>query len=273
MADIAVIALDMDGTLLNSNHQVTEKTADAIQQARDKGIDVILVTGRHHMMALPIHHQLALTTPLICSNGAYVFDVQHQQITHGAPLLDWQWQRLLPLITSLNLDVICHFSNGIGHQPANPHISKIKLFARTLQPEHQPNFLEHSSIADLCQTHTPLWKLELSHATSAAIDLFINALPNDIAVTYDRTAPNGLEIANKGNSKGNRLAEWVAQRGLALNQVIAFGDNYNDISMFQQVGLGVAMGNATADIQQQAHFVTASNDHDGIAVALQRWVL
>lgn len=80
MADIAVIALDMDGTLLSSGHQVTEKTANAIQQARKKGIEVILVTGRHHMMAYPVHHQLALDTPLICANGAYVFDTKNQQI-------------------------------------------------------------------------------------------------------------------------------------------------------------------------------------------------
>ena len=118
-----------------------------------------------------------------------------------------------------------------------------------------------------------MWKIELSHATTSAIDEFIAALPSELAITYDRTAPNGLEIVNRGNSKGNRLAEWVAHRGLTLEQVIAFGDNHNDISMFQQVGLGVAMGNAAAEIRQQAHFVTGSNDDDGIAAALQRWVL
>ena len=89
----------------------------------------------------------------------------------------------------------------------------------------------------------------------------------------DRTAPNGLEIVNIGSSKGNRLAEWVAGKGIALDQVIAFGDNHNDISMFQQVGLGVAMGNATPEIQQYADFVTCSNDDSGIASALRRWVL
>jgi hydroxymethylpyrimidine pyrophosphatase-like HAD family hydrolase len=89
----------------------------------------------------------------------------------------------------------------------------------------------------------------------------------------DKSISLGLEIVNRGNSKGNRLAEWVAHRGLTLEQVIAFGDNHNDISMFQQVGLGVAMGNAAAEIRQQAHFVTGSNDDDGIAAALQRWVL
>lgn len=119
----------------------------------------------------------------------------------------------------------------------------------------------------------PLWKIEIAHATPAAIDAFIDALPDGLAITHDRTAPNGLEIVNTGSSKGNRLAEWVAGKGIALDQVIAFGDNHNDISMFQQVGLGVAMGNATPEIQQYADFVTCSNDDSGIASALRRWVL
>lgn len=273
MANIAVIALDMDGTLLSSDHQVTEKTVNTLQQAREKGIEVILVTGRHHMMAYPVHDQLALDTPLICANGAYVFDTHRQQITTGAPLYDWQWQQLVPLIESHQLNAICHFSSGIGHQPENEHVDRVKKLVRVLPSHQRPHFIEHESIATLCHTHTPLWKIELSHPTVSAIDKFIAALPDGLAIAYDRTAPNGLEIVNAGNSKGNRLAEWVTSRGLMLEQVMAFGDNHNDISMFRQVGLGVAMGNATKEIQRQAHFVTASNDHDGIAVALQRWVL
>jgi len=273
MTDIAVIALDMDGTLLNSDRQVTEKTAVALRQARDKGIEVILVTGRHHMMAYPVHHQLALDTPLICANGAYIFDTHHQQITAGAPLREEQWRQLVPLIESLQLNAICHFTHGIGHQPENEHVGRIKNFMRVLPSNQHPHFIEHLSISTLCRMHTPVWKIELSHTSTSAIDEFLTALPNDLALTYDRTAPDGLEIVNQGNSKGNRLAEWVTHRGLKLEQVIAFGDNYNDISMFQQVGVGVAMGNAVAEIQQHAHFVTGSNDDDGIATALQRWVL
>lgn len=273
MTTIAAIALDMDGTLLSSDHQVTERTADAIQQARSKGIKVILVTGRHHMMAYPVHHQLALDTPLICANGAYVFDAKKQQITQGMPLLPSQWLQLIPLIESLKLSAICHFSSGIGHQPNNKLVSKIIKMARSLPSHLRPRFIEHHSIADLCNAQTPLWKIELSHASASIIDVFIATLPSELAITYDRTAPNGLEIVNKGNSKGNRLAEWATQEGLRLDQIIAFGDNHNDISMFQQVGLGIAMGNAPTEIQSQAHFVTGSNDNDGIVAALQRWVL
>lgn len=273
MTAIKVIALDMDGTLLSSDHQITEKTADAIQQARNKGIKVILVTGRHHMMAYPVHAQLQLDTPIICANGAYIFDVQNQNIEHGIPLSDNHWQQLLPLIDSLQLSTIYHFSTGIGHQPNNQHVKRIKKLFPSLPINQRAIFIEHPSLTTLCETHTPLWKIELSHHCASTIDAFIAALPQELSITYDRTAPNGLEIVAQGNSKGNRLAEWISQQGLTLNNVIAFGDNRNDISMFQQVGLGVAMGNATTDVKQFAHFVTASNDNDGIASALHRWVL
>ena len=273
MADIAVIALDMDGTLLTSDHVVTPETVDALQQARNRGIEVILVTGRHHMMASPVHQQLALSTPLICANGAYLFDSESAKIVTGTPLLAHQWQLILPLVETFGLDAICHFSEGIGHQPDNAHVAKIKTYLATLPEEQYPNFIEASSLTSLCMTHTPLWKLELTHSSDTPIDAFIAALPDDLNVTLDRTAPNGVEIVNKGNSKGNRLAEWTSSQGFSLEQVMAFGDNRNDISMFTQVGMGVAMGNASVEIQQYADYVTCSNDDSGIAAALHRWVL
>ena len=273
MADIAVIALDMDGTLLTSDHVVTPETVDALQQARNRGIEVILVTGRHHMMASPVHQQLALSTPLICANGAYLFDSESAKIVTGTPLLAHQWQQILPLVETFGLDAICHFSEGIGHQPDNAHVAKIKTYLATLPEEQYPNFIEASSLTSLCMTHTPLWKLELTHSSDTPIDAFIAALPDNLNVTFDRTAPNGVEIVNKGNSKGNRLAEWTSSQGFSLEQVMAFGDNRNDISMFTQVGMGVAMGNASVEIQQYADYVTCSNDDSGIAAALHRWVL
>ena len=152
MADIAVIALDMDGTLLSSDLQVTEKTANAIQQARKKGIEVILVTGRHHMMAYPVHHQLALDTPLICANGAYVFDTKNQQITAGTPLSERQWQQLIPLMESLQLDAICHFSDGIGHQPENEHVGRVKNFVQAF-PSINVRILLNMNLLRLYVTH------------------------------------------------------------------------------------------------------------------------
>ena len=86
MSEYKAIALDMDGTLLTRDHKISSATRAALAQARAHGIKVLLVTGRHYMTARPFHHELALDTPLICSNGAYLYDPVQNRILSGDPL-------------------------------------------------------------------------------------------------------------------------------------------------------------------------------------------
>ena len=107
MNDIAVIALDMDGTLLTTEHEILSETVDSLQLARKQGVKIILVTGRHHMLAYPSHAFLDLDTPIICSNGAYLFDPFIKKIVSGFPLEEEQWRSALSLVENYGLDVIC----------------------------------------------------------------------------------------------------------------------------------------------------------------------
>lgn len=273
MNDIAVIALDMDGTLLTSDHQILSETINSLQVARKKGLKVILVTGRHHMLAYPSHAFLDLDTPIICSNGAYLFDPFEKKIIDGAPLLVEQWKGALSFVEKFDLDVICHLEDGLAHNPANRHILKISNYTQTFAPHLRPTYLSASDLISFCENHAPVWKMEFSHSDPNVIEEFTALLSARYNVTCDRTSPTDIEVVNQANSKGNCLAAWTNGQGYSMQQVMAFGDNRNDISMFQQVGLGIAMGNALPDVQHHAHHVTATNDNNGIAVALQRWVL
>ena len=90
MSRFQAIALDMDGTLLTRDHKISSATRAALAQARAHGIKVLLVTGRHFMTARPFHHDLALDTPIICSNGAYLYDPAQERILAG---IRWRWPR------------------------------------------------------------------------------------------------------------------------------------------------------------------------------------
>jgi HAD-superfamily hydrolase, subfamily IIB len=263
-----VIALDIDGTLLTKQQKISALTWQAIKHTQKKGIKLILVTGRHHMMATSLHAQLELDTPIICANGAYIYDPNQKKITEGSPLNFEQKLQLIPLIEKYAFDVICYYTNGIGHQPQNRLIQKAKMYFDSKPEEVAPIFFEHYTIGHLLGFEDELWKMDLINSDPAAIDSFIAELSSEHSFEFHRTSKNGLEIMDYHNSKGSRLHSWVIKRGFDMSQVIAFGDNQNDISMLSQVGLGVAMGNATDEVKQSSHCLTKSNEEDGIALLL-----
>ena len=140
------------------------------------------------------------------------------------------------------------------------------------QPDHlKVSLLPAEDIDSWLQK--PIWKLELFNQDPGRLHRFVGEVVQKLPFTQDWAAPYAVELVQPGCSKGNRLAQWAASEGIAMEKVVAFGDNNNDISMFEQVGLAVAMGNAAPQIQAHADRVTADHNEDGIALALQRWVL
>ncbi len=271
MSEYKAIALDMDGTLLTRDHKISSATRAALAQARAQGIKVLLVTGRHYMTARPFHHELALDTPLICSNGAYLYDPVQNRILSGDPLAAAPLSELLTAVETQQMGALFHLSEGIGYIGCEEHVTRIRAWSAN-QPDHLKIAIH--PVEELAGwLDNPVWKLELFNQDPARLHAFMDEVVEQMPFTRDWAAPYAVELVQPGCSKGNRLAQWAASQGIAMEQVVAFGDNNNDISMFEQVGLAVAMGNAASQIQNHADQVTADHNEDGIALALQRWVL
>ncbi|MFB2862359.1 Cof-type HAD-IIB family hydrolase [Aeromonas sp. MdU4] len=271
MSEYKAIALDMDGTLLTRDHQISAATRSALAQARAQGIKVLLVTGRHFMTARPFHHDLALDTPIICSNGACLYDPGSDRILAGDPLARAPLGNLLPRVEARQMGALFHLSEGIGYIGGEEHVTRIRSWSAN-QPAHLKIAIH--PVEELAGwLEKPVWKLELFNQDPAHLHRFMDEEHDLIPFTRDWAAPYAVELVQPGCSKGNRLAQWAASEGIAMEQVVAFGDNNNDLSMFEQAGLAVAMGNAAPQIQSHADKVTADHNEDGIALALQRWVL
>ncbi|MFQ2148685.1 Cof-type HAD-IIB family hydrolase [Aeromonas jandaei] len=271
MSEYKAIALDMDGTLLTRDHKISSATRAALAQARAHGIKVLLVTGRHFMTARPFHHELALDTPIICSNGACLYDPTTDRILAGDPLASTPLNALLAQVEAQQMGALFHLSEGIGYIGCEEHVTRIRHWSAN-QPDHLKIAIH--PVEELAGwLDNPVWKLELFNQDPARLHRFMDEERDFIPFTRDWAAPYAVELVQPGCSKGNRLAQWAASEGIAMEQVVAFGDNNNDISMFEQVGLAVAMGNAAPQIQHHADQVTADHNEDGIALALQRWVL
>ena len=271
MSEYKAIALDMDGTLLTRDHKISSATRAALAQARAHGIKVLLVTGRHFMTARPFHHELALDTPIICSNGAYLYDPAQERILAGDPLAVAPLTDLLAQVEAQQMGALFHLSEGIGYIGCEDHITRMRHWSAN-QPDHlKISLLPADDLASWLKN--PIWKLELFNQDPALLHQFMGQVVEAMPFTRDWAAPYAVELVQPGCSKGNRLALWAESEGIAMENVVAFGDNNNDISMFEQVGLAVAMGNAAAHVQAHADLVTADHNEDGIALALQRWVL
>lgn len=270
---ISVIALDIDGTLLTSQHRISPTTKTFLRQLPTEQYQIVLVTGRHHQMATPIYRELGLQTPLICSNGAYIYDFAEQQIISGQMLNEIQWLGLVPLMRQFQMEVICHCTDGIAFISGNNRVRRLlKRFAH-LFADQVPTFFEHKSLSALYSKRSPVWKLEIQHEDPYQISKFINALPDALDIQAYRTDPYSVEISPKPTSKFHALEKWLQMHQQTPENVVAFGDNLNDLEMLSGVGIGIAMGNAAQETKAAARYTTLSNNEDGIVYGLKQWVL
>lgn len=260
------IAFDLDGTLLSSNATILQSSKDAIQQARDKGLKVFIVTGRHHTAVRPYYAELGLDTPVVCCNGTYLYDFQQDKVLFSKPLSTDQARFLVHSAQAEGIHVAVYTRDSMVYEVLNPHFSKLLQWVNscdeTVRPDvHQANF------ADLLDGNTLIWKVLISDPDLEKMQNFVKKLPVD-QFSPEWSWIDRVDITATGNSKGACLSELLKQQQILPEEVIAFGDNYNDISMLSLAGMGIAMGNSEPEVQKAAQRVIGSNNEDSIAEAL-----
>ncbi len=146
-------------------------------------------------------------------------------------------------------------------------------WSESLPPYQRPVFRQVDSLAQAAREAQSIWKFALSHDNTAALQQFAQRTQDELGLACEWSWHDQVDVARGGNSKGKRLAQWVESVGLTMQDVIAFGDNYNGLSMLETVGLGVAMGNADDAIKARAKRVIGTNLETGIAETLYQLVL
>jgi len=267
---VKMIALDMDGTLLNPQHEITPAVKSAIEQATAKGIIVVLASGRPYIGMQKYIAELGLNIPgqyCISYNGGLV-----QRAEDGEPILE----------TTLGMDDYHLFEQlaktlGVHFQALdkqhlytpNQDISRYTVH----EAEVTGIPLRYRSVEQMDpQLRFP--KLMIVDEPEL-LDNAISQLPADIFDRYTlvKSASHYLEILDKRVSKGNSVQHLAEQLGFSAEEVLAVGDHENDLSMLAWAGYGVAMGNAIDSVKAQAAYQTSSNREDGVAQAIQKWAL
>ncbi len=269
-----VIALDLDGTLLTAQKTILPGSLEALQRAREAGYQVLIVTGRHHVAIHPFYQALALDTPAICCNGAYLYDYHGKRVLEGNPLTAEQAVQTLDVLHAQRVhSALMYVDDAMLYENAAGHVERTRHWALSLPEAQRPVFRQVASLRDAAREAKAVWKFALTGESIPHLQQATREVEDRLGLACEWSWHDQVDVAQSGNSKGNRLARWVESQGLDMSQVVAFGDNYNDLSMLERAGLGIAMGNADEAIQARADKVTGTNQQESIAEAIYRWLL
>jgi Cof subfamily protein (haloacid dehalogenase superfamily) len=270
---IRLLALDIDGTLLNSQFSISDIDLSALRRAHEAGIEIAVVTGRRHDFALPIAQQLGFDLWLISSNGAITRSLTGE--TFYRDLLPAQVCRELcqAMVEFRGNTVLTFDKPGKGSivlENMNELENSIRRWLeKNLQYIDFVVPVEGALVTDPVQAmfcgpiprmHEALAALENCHLAEEITVLRTEYPLRDLSI---------VDVLNKGCSKGQALERWAAFRGVPREQVMAIGDNYNDIEMLAFAGYPVIMGNASEELRGRGWTVTRSNDQNGVAAALE----
>jgi Cof subfamily protein (haloacid dehalogenase superfamily) len=273
---IRLIALDIDGTLLDNRWQVPPVNRQAIRRATDAGIEVALVTGRRFDFARPVIEQIDGPLTLIVSGGALV------KRRDGRTLL----RHLLPAgIARTVVEATSDFRDAtalVFDRPMAGQVVHERLDVRDL---HRRSYFQRNRdfIAEIVPLESALVEDPIQVMFSGGVARMrelvalvrgLDVAPEiAVAVTeYESRDFTLVDVNRRGCTKGATLAEWVARLGLTRDDVMAVGDNFNDREMLEFAGVPVVMGNAVDELRGLGWPVTADNDHGGVAAAIDRFV-
>jgi Cof subfamily protein (haloacid dehalogenase superfamily) len=267
----ALIATDVDGTLLDDDERITARTRAAVHAAVDSGAHFVLATGRPPRWVAPVVDALGLAPMAVCANGAVIYDPSTDRILSARTLSP----ELLAELAEMALRVIPGAGLAVERVGRTAHDAATPQFVSSPGYEHawlNPDNTE-VSVEDLLSA--PAVKLLIRKSGARSADMAAE-LAKHVGLEGDLTysTNNGLvEVVPLGISKATGVEEVARPLGITAEDVVAFGDMPNDVPMLRWAGLGVAMGNADPAAMEAADEVTAPNTDDGLARVLERWWL
>lgn len=274
-----ILVLDLDGTLLNHEYRISEQTKAALLKLQSEGATLVIASGRYLREIMQLAKELEMDQHhgvIIGANGAIAIDVMDHEILHDHPLAPEVSRQILKIIEQF--DIIPSFSDD-NFSYTNDIKARDKIFSDVLKTSvkfgEENTWLDTKEIKDLAGfVDFPLYKI-LSIGHPDYLDKYhheIEKAVQDIAEGA-LTTPFAFEYTALGIDKGETLKKVIELKNWKKEDIYAFGDGHNDLSLLKVAGTGIAMGNAANQLKRQADFVTKSHAEDGIVYALKHFGL
>ena len=272
--DYKLICIDMDGTLLNDEKIISENNIKSIRLANEKGVRIAVCTGRIFTSADFFSELLSVKSPVIASNGAYIREKDRDAVVYKATLGVEKCKKILGVLRRYNLYPHYYTSDTVFTEKLIHSSIFYQEVNKTLPKDKQVKIVQVKDWDEIFE------KYESEIFKGIAVDEDLENLQNakntlkdmqDFEVVSSRY--DNFEVMNKGVSKGNAVKILAEYYGINREQVICIGDSENDLSMIKFAGLGVAMENGSQAVKEAAQYITDSNNCDGVAKVIKKFVL
>ena len=284
---IRLIAIDLDGTLLDPHGKISQRNRVALDTARERGVQVALVTGRRFRDSRPIALELGLDVPVIAHNGALTKHARTLETVAVLTLLLTAAREALSIGRRMNADALLSDDpSGLGVlvydrlSGDNAAVHKYIAWARRIHGDEEgkesvrqvaslEDYLDHEPVHLAFSGRCARMK-ELESAVNSEMGSRVKVL----ATVYPEQDFTLVDIVNPAASKGSGVAAVAVELGIERDEIMALGDNYNDLEMLLFAGTGVVMANAPPSLREiQGLYPTASNKDDGVALAIEQFIL
>lgn len=267
-----LVAIDFDGTLVTDEKELTKKTIEVIKEASKKGVKIMISSGRSfyrlekYIDALDLRKENQCT---ICFNGGMIIENTTKEMTYSKNIDVQEVNELIQLGKSLNLPIMLYAKD-------TQYVEKVPEVVQKNTKNLKGMHLEIINFSELNfnKKENHIYKICFIDKPEIIIEKR-NEIPKEIVEKYEITSsvPEYLEIVKKGIKKSEAIKVVMEKYHIKQEEVMAIGDGENDVEMLEFAGLGIAMENANEYVKSFANDVTTSNNHDGVANAIEKYIL
>lgn len=262
---------DLDGTLLDSRGELSEKNLAAVQGLMGRGVEVILATGRSDLFVRKIADRLGITQPIVSCNGGLIRNLMTDEILFSHPIGAEKSAKLTAYCLETGRDALAYSPEKIFFFRGSNKIGSYHRYNAEVEAAFQIPLSEVCRVEDLpLPDMLKFYISDINPEIAANIQLELNP---DGELSMVQSMQDVLDIMAKGVSKGNALVFLADKIGMDLSRTAVLGDNYNDLSMLRVAGLPIAMENAETAVKQIAKYIAPSNDESGVAYAIRHFIL
>lgn len=271
-----LICIDMDGTLLNSNHKISEISKNALRKAHDIGVHVVISTGRTYVDAVAYSDLIGLNSPIIACTGAIVKEKHGVDVIHKSSIDEEVCKKLLNIFKKHKVKPIFNSVYKIycGDLKLKIGIEYLKIrgfMNKNVKLDYIKG--EEKWFDVFKQEKNNIIKCEIINTNKEKIHNLRKELENVSGIEITSSSNHNIEITKEGASKGKAIEILANYYNIKKEEIIAIGDSDNDMSAIEFAGMGVAMGNANEKLKKKSNFVTDSNDNDGVAKVIDKLIL
>ena len=269
-----MIAVDLDGTLLNSNKEISKKNKKYIKLAIEEGIRVIICSGRIYPGAKIFAEQLAIEEPMIVCNGAVIKDVKTDKVYYSDMLSKEDCTKVIDILKKYNIYFHIYIEDIMYAEKLDYAALYYMIKSKDLRSDFHIDVKVVESVKDIiAKSSQKPAKIVVMSSDSKDLLKVRKVVEGVDSIEVVSSNYDNFEVLNRGVSKGKALE--IISRMFSVNQeeILAIGDNENDCSMLEYAGFSVAMGNAEDKVKSICDFVTLSNDEDGVAKTIKKFVL